>query len=147
MSSDLWGSWSGLRGKLVEVGGMPVVFVALDERHEEMEKPAFELLPSAPLFPYFGRELEAACVAVGEKDVLQFGCGAGVCHQDVALIVEREAAAVEVGRADEGIAVVDHHDFAVVEPAFEEVNLHAAFHELVYVVLHDARGDGDVTLG
>ena len=81
-------------------------------------------------------------VAVEEADELVRGGRIG--DEEVALVVEREAAAVEVGRADERVEAIDHHDFAVVEAALVDIHFHAGVHQFVHVVLHDARRDGDI---
>lgn len=94
-----------------------------------MEEPTLETFPTVEaLFPCLGRQLEAARLLVGLENALQFVRRWRVGDEEVTFVVEREAAAIQVCRTDEGTDTVGHQDFAVMETAFKEIDLCTRLH-------------------
>ena len=114
-----------------------------DEAGEELPEPGGEALVSAVarLVGFWG-EGEAAGGFVAFEDVAYLARGGGVGNDEVALVVEREAAAVEVGRADKYHRAVGHEHLAVVETSFIDPDARAVLHQSVGRVENDVGCDG-----
>ena len=126
---------------------LTVAAVAADYWGQEVEQPSAKSAPEAHLTPSLRRQFEASRHLIGLKDALQRSRGGPIGHQQVALIVEGEAATVEIGRSYKGIQAVDHHDLTMVKATFEKVDVDALLHEFMGIVFYDSWRDGNVTLG
>ncbi len=111
-----------------------------------MGEPSDELLPwRSELVPRLFREIDALLLVVVE-DIVELARGVRVDDDGVFLVIPAEAAGVEVGAADGAEAAVDHDDFGVVEARLVQPYVHAALHQLVYIIEYAVRSQRNVAL-
>lgn len=108
--------------------------LSLQERAEQVGKPAAEALPGSAHFePTLLRKTHALLRVAGEH-VVEFFRGAAVDDHGILLIVEAQRAGIEVGASQGAEAAVDHHDLRVVEARLVNPYRGTAAHHLMHVV-------------
>ena len=101
-----------------------------------MGKPSHELLPRrTPSVPILlSQEVALGLVAI--KEAFKFGGDVRIENHRILLIVEPQAAGVEVGTSHSAELTVNHYYFCMMESGAVEIDVASMLHQFVYIVEH-----------
>ena len=85
--------------------------------------------------------------AIFIKETQQLRRRRAIGNQQIAFIIARKTATIQIGRTNKREGAIDHHYLGMMKTTFEKPNFCTFFHQPVNGMLYDTRRNGNITIG